>query len=60
MAWYIIDIFQTNDTICTDEEASMAQQVAMQLGGGLKVYNSTKNKNQNQLPYITDLKVCVC
>ena len=50
--------FQTNDTICTDEEAFMAQQVAMQLTGGLNVYNnSIKNIKQKGMPYITSLQV---
>ena len=51
-----IAIFQTNDTICTDEEATMAQQVAMQLSGGLNVYNSMKGVKQ--APYVTTVEVC--
>ena len=54
-----INIFQTNDTICTDEEALMAQQVAMQLTGGLNVYNSIKSIKQKHMPYATTLQVHV-
>ena len=37
---------QEDETICTDEEAHMAQQIASQLTGALYFYSTQKSRNQ--------------